>query len=101
MATKSKVKPAAKSKVKPIPDGYHTVTPYLIVHGVDKVLEFVKKAFGAKVTTEPMRGPGGKIMHVEVQIGTSRVMMGEASDKHPPMPAMINLYVEDMDAVYA
>ena len=87
--------PTAKSKVKPIPDGYHAVTPYLVVPNVAKVLDFVQKAFGAKVTTPPMSGPDGKVMHAEVQIADSRVMMGESSDKHPPMPAMINLYVTD------
>jgi PhnB protein len=92
-------KPAAKA-VKPIPDGYHTVTPYLIVPGVDRVLDFVQKAFGATITTPPMRGPDGKIGHAEVRIGTSRVMMGEASDRHPAMPAMLNLYVKDCDALF-
>jgi uncharacterized glyoxalase superfamily protein PhnB len=86
--------------VKPVPDGYHTVTPYLMVSGVAKLLEFVKRAFGARVTTEPMTTPDGKVAHVEVQIGDSRVMMGESSEKHPPMPAMLNLYVPDCDAVY-
>jgi uncharacterized glyoxalase superfamily protein PhnB len=85
---------------KPIPDGYHTVTPYLVVPRVDGLLDFVKRAFDAKVTMPPMKGPDGKVMHAEVQIGDSRVMMGEASDKHPAMPTMINLYVKDCDAVY-
>jgi PhnB protein len=86
--------------VKPVPDGYHTVTPYLIVPGVGRLLDFVKNAFDAKPMMEPMTAPDGKIVHAEVQIGDSRVMMGESSEKHPPMPAMINLYVPDCDAVY-
>ena len=58
------------AKVKPIPDGYHTVTPYLIVKGAADAIEFYKKAFGA---TEMMRmpTPGGKIGHAEIQIGDS------------------------------
>ena len=84
----------------PIPDGYHTITPYLVVSDCAKELDFVKKAFGAKPLMEPMTGPGGKIMHTEVKIGDSPLMMGESSDKHPAMPSMINLYVENSDAVY-
>ena len=91
-------------KVKPIPDGYHTVTPYLIVNGAAKALEFYKKAFGA---TEIMRfpGPDGKIGHAEIKIGDSRIMM---ADEFPEMGARsplsvggssvnLLLYVEDVD----
>ena len=87
--------------VKPVPDGYHTVVPYLVSTGVEKLLEFLKAAFGAKITQEPMRRPDGKIMHAEVQIGDSRVMMGESSDKMPAMPASIYLYVPNCDELYA
>ena len=61
--------------VKPIPDGYHTVTPYMIVKGAAKALEFYKQAFGA---TEVMRmaGPGGTIGHAEIKIGDSPIMLG-------------------------
>jgi uncharacterized glyoxalase superfamily protein PhnB len=100
MPTNPTAKTSPKSAAKPIPDGYHTITPYLVVSNCDKVLDFVKKAFGAKPLMEPMTGPGGKIMHTEVMIGDSPLMMGESSDKHPAMPTMINLYVEDSDAVY-
>src|SRR5262245_53776235 len=100
MATNPSAKPPPKPAVKPVPDGYHTVTPYLVGPNCSKLLDFVEKAFGAKKTMEPMTAPGGKIMHAEVQIGTSRVMMGESNEKHPAMPTMINLYVEDSDALY-
>ena len=96
--------PAAKTPkpaVKPIPDGYHTVTPYLVVSDCAKLLEFVKQAFDAKPLMDPMTGPGGKIMHAEVKIGDSVVMMANSNEMHGPMPAMLNLYVEDSDAVYA
>jgi PhnB protein len=92
--------------VKPIPDGYHSVTPYLIVKGAANALEFYKKAFGA---TELMRmaGPGGCVMHAEVKIGDSPIML---ADEFPEMgarspqtiggsPVSICLYVEDVDAV--
>jgi PhnB protein len=91
--------------VKPVPDGYHTATPYLIVHDGARALEFYKQAFGA---TELMRfdGPGGKVGHAEIRIGDSPIML---ADEHPEMgarsprsfggsPISILLYVEDVDA---
>src|SRR6516225_678522 len=91
--------------VRPIPDGYHTVTPYLIVHDAAGALDFYKKAFGA---TELMRFPmpGGKIGHAEIRIGDSLVML---ADEHPEMGALgprslggsavgLAVYVEDVDA---
>jgi PhnB protein len=87
------------SAVKPIPDGYHTVTPYLVVRDVPRLIEFLSQAFGA---TELMRAPrpDGSIMHAEVMIGNSRVMMGEPADASPPTPACLHLYVVDTDALY-
>jgi uncharacterized glyoxalase superfamily protein PhnB len=85
--------------VKPIPEGYHTVTPYLVVEGVPKLMEFVKAAFDAREIHRTAM-PDGSIMHAEVQIGDSRVMMGEARGGIKAMPAMLYLYVPDVDAVY-
>ena len=84
--------------VKAIPDGYHSVTPYLIVEGAAQLIDFLKEAFGAQETFR-MPGPGG-IMHAEVRIGDSAVMMSDAMGKHGPMPTMLFLYVEDVDAIY-
>ena len=92
------------SKVKPIPDGYHSVTPYLCCKDAAAAIEFYKKAFGAK---ELMRMDNeGKVGHAELQIGDSRVML---ADEYPEMgflspqsvggsPIMIHLYVEDVDS---
>ena len=85
--------------VQPIPEGYHTVTPYLIVSGVPQLIDFVKEAFGAEELVRMAQGDG-TIGHAEVKIGTSRVMMGEASGNFKPMPTMLHLYVEDTDAFY-
>ena len=87
--------------VKPIPDGYHSVTPYLAVEGGDELVEFVQKAFGAEVTLS-MPTPDGKIGHAEVRIGDTIVMLADAStsDQGRPMPGMIHLYVDDCDATY-
>lgn len=85
--------------VKPIPDGYHSVTPYLIVHGVPKLIKFLKEAFDARETFR-MDNPDGTVAHAEVRIGDSVVMMGEASEQYKPMPASIHMYVNDMDTTY-
>ncbi len=86
--------------VKPIPDGYHSVTPYLTVRGVRRLLDFVKQAFDAEVTFEMPR-PDGEIAHAEFRIGNSMIMTGEAGDQWPPLPAMLYVYVPDVDAVFA
>ena len=86
--------------VKPIPDGYHRVTPYLAVDGASRLIDFLKEAFGAEETFRMPAGEG-KIGHAEVRIGDSVVMTGDASGGDTPaMPAMIHLYVEDIDATY-
>jgi PhnB protein len=87
------------SKVKPIPKGYHTVTPYLLVKGAAKLIELLKKAFGAMVV-DCLKMSGGAIAHASLKIGNSMVMMGEAHGKWKPMPTMIYLYVKDVDATY-
>src|SRR2546426_6215188 len=96
------------NQVKPIPDGYHTVTPYLIVKGAAEALEFYKTAFGA---TELFRmpQPDGKIGHAEIKIGDSPIML---ADEFPEMgylspqsiggsPVSIMLYVENVDALFS
>jgi uncharacterized glyoxalase superfamily protein PhnB len=86
--------------VKPIPDGYHTVTPYLVVRGAPAVIEFLKKAFGAELPGEPIKRPDGTIMHAEVRIGDSRVMIGEENDMAKATPSSLHLYVPNVDSVY-
>jgi uncharacterized glyoxalase superfamily protein PhnB len=85
--------------VKPIPDGFHTVTPYLVVPGAAKLLDFLKKAFGA-VEIHRTEMPNGVVMHAQVKIGDSFVLMGEAQGPNMAMPAMLYLYVENTDALY-
>jgi PhnB protein len=94
--------------VSPVPAGYHTVTPYLIVRGAAKAIEFYKAAFGA-VERFRMEGPGGKLGHAEVQIGDSVVML---ADEHPEFlavspqalggtPVGLAVYVPNVDEVFA
>lgn len=86
--------------VNPIPDGYHTVTPYLVVHDAAKLIEFLRQAFGAELAFEPMKRPDGKVMHADVMIGDSHVMLGEASEQYPATQTAIHLYVNDVDAMH-
>jgi PhnB protein len=97
----------AKKKVRPVPKGYHTVTPGLAVQGADTFIRFCKKAFGAKEVMR-MPGPGGAVMHAELLIGNSHVMV---NDEMPGMgnksatslggsPATLYIYVEKCDAVF-
>lgn len=85
--------------VKPIPEGYHTVTPYAVVEDVSQALEFVERAFGAKVP-EAARDASGVVRHAEVLIGDSHVMFGRSSDQWGVRTATVLLYVEDVDAWY-
>ena len=87
--------------VKPIPDGYHAVTPYLIVEGAAKLIDFLKDAFGAQERFR-MPGPNGVVGHAEMQLGDSVVMLADSDsvDNNIKFPAMINLYVEDCDTAY-
>ena len=88
------------TSVKPIPDGYHTVTPYILVLGADKLIDFLKKAFGAK-ETERYLMPDGTIGHAEIRLDDSVIMVSDAQgEDYKPMQSGIHLYVEDCDAVY-
>jgi uncharacterized glyoxalase superfamily protein PhnB len=80
------------------PDGYHTVTPYIVARDGDRVLAFIKEAFDGEVL-ERMDTPGG--MHSEIRIGDSRVMVGGKKDGSDASAAMFYLYVDDADAAYA
>ena len=87
-----------QAKVKAVPEGHHTVCPYLVVSGVSKLIDFVKQVFGA-AEVYVARRPDGTVMHAEVTIGDSMVMMGEGASIKS-FPAMLHLYLEDCDAVY-
>jgi uncharacterized glyoxalase superfamily protein PhnB len=86
---------------KPIPKGHHTVTPYLVVRDAAQTIEFLKQAFGAEVAFEPMKRPDGLIMHAELKIGDSMVMLGDTHEhRSEPTRSMQHLYVPNVDAVY-
>jgi PhnB protein len=91
---------------KPIPEGYHSVTPYLAVDDASKAIEWYSKAFGAKERVR-MDAPGGKIGHAELEIGDGLVMLSDPFPQASTIPpkelggttASVMLYVEDVDAV--
>jgi len=96
------------SKVNYIPKGYNTVTPYLVIKGAAKAIDYYKNVFGATVVVR-MDGPGGSVGHAELQIGDSRIML---ADENPQMgnrsaesigasPVSLYIYLPDCDAVVA
>ena len=85
---------------KPIPDDYHSLTPYLTVRGAAKAIDFLKRAFGAQITHEPLNRPGGTIMHAEVKIGDSRVMIADESEMAKATTSTLYLYVPNVDSVF-
>jgi PhnB protein len=87
------------ASVKSIPDGYHTVTPYIIVKGAGQFISFLEQGFGAKEKRR-LTGLDEVVIHGEVQIGDSVIMLAEAMDEFKEMSTMIHLYVEDIDAAY-
>src|SRR5262245_395013 len=93
--------------VKPIPDGYHSITPYLVVRGGARAMDFYKKAFGAiEMLRMPM--PDGRLAHAEIKIGDSIVMLAdEAPERGITSPQSVGgiasslmIYVNDVDAVF-
>ena len=91
--------------LKPIPEGYHSVTPYLICKGAARAIDFYRKAFGA---TEIMRfpGPNDTIMHAEIQIGDSRIMLADETQEYKAPqansgnPISLMIYVPDVDKTF-
>jgi PhnB protein len=85
--------------VKPIPDGYHSLTPYLTIQGAGKLIDFMKQAFGAEELSRSPR-PDGTIAHAQLRIGDSMLMLAEATEQWKPMPCAVYLYVKDTDSTY-
>jgi PhnB protein len=97
-----------QNSAKPIPDGFHAVTPYLFLRDAPRAIEFYVRAFGARERFR-MPGPDGKIMHAEIQIGDSRIMLGEEMPERGSRSPLtlkgtavdLFLYVPDVDATFA
>ena len=91
--------PSTNKAVNPIPEGMHTVTPFIVVNQAAMLMEFIKNAFDGKIRGQ-MDGEDGKVMHAEMTIGDSHIMISDANEKNAPMPCMLYLYVEDVDSTY-
>ena len=85
--------------VRPIREGFGAITAYLFVHNAAGLIDFIVKAFGGLETYRKER-PDGAIIHAEMRVGDSMIMLGEATAQFGPMPASIYLYVTDSDSVY-
>jgi uncharacterized glyoxalase superfamily protein PhnB len=85
--------------VQPIPEGFHTVTPLLSAKGAARLVDFLRDAFGAEERYR-LSSDDGSIMHTELRVGDSILMLGEAMEGFPPMSAALYLYVPDVDATY-
>lgn len=85
--------------IKPVPEGFHTLTPYLLINGAAKLIDFLQQAFGAAVLFRSTQ-PNGDIMHAQLKIGDSMVMIADARADFKATPCSIYLYVPDTDATY-
>jgi len=85
--------------VKPIPEGYHTFTPYFVVEGASNFIDFVKKAFGGQEIYR-FPAPGGKVGHAEMRVGDSVLMLADTTAEFSPSKMVSYLYVPDVDATY-
>ena len=88
-----------KGNVKAVPEGMHTVTPFLVADGANELIRFIEQSFDGK-TTSIMKTKDGKVMHATVQIGDSQIMVADATDKYPAGSSRLYLYVDDVDAMY-
>jgi PhnB protein len=85
--------------VKPKPDEYHTLTPYVTVDDAEKLIAFIEQAFGGTLLGRHDT-PDGRVMHAEMRIGDSPMMISESSKQMPAMPGCVYVYVDDVDATY-
>jgi len=88
---------------EPIPQGFHSITPFLVVNDAEEWLEFVENAFEGETTFLLKHESGkykGKVMHATTKIGDSCIMLSEAMENYPATSTMLYLYVEDVDKVY-
>ncbi|HEY9046226.1 MAG TPA: VOC family protein [Ohtaekwangia sp.] len=83
-----------------IPDGHQTIMPYITVEGAEKFIAFLKRVFGAKELLVVHRPEDGSVMHAEYSIGTSTVMLANATQAYKPSPIVLFIYVENIDETF-
>jgi PhnB protein len=81
------------------PTGYNSVSPYFIVGDADRFIDLLKQIFNASILRE-YRMPDGSVMHAEMQIDDSVIMLGNSSEKYPPVPIVMHVYVSNVDQVF-
>lgn len=86
--------------VKPIPEGFRVLTPYLMVNDLQASIDFMKQAFGAK-DAGVFHGPDGKPMHASLSFGDCMIMAGQSMPGHGPFQTMLFIYTEDADKLFA
>lgn len=81
------------------PEGYNSVSPYFIIRGAQRFIDLMKTIFDARELRR-YNMPDGSIMHAEIQLDDSVIMLGDASDKFPPVPLVVHIYVSDVDKIF-
>lgn len=94
------MKESAAVPVISLREGFHSLTPYIIVPGAARFIDFVKEVFGAEETLRVPTPDGSRIMHAEVKIGDSMIELSDGNDQHPARPTAIHLYLPDTDGAY-
>ncbi len=84
----------------PLPEGYHSVNPYVVVDNAERLIEFLVKVFGGREQGARELKPDGQIGHADVRIGDSLVMVSDASEAFPARPCVLFVYTDDVDATY-
>lgn len=94
------MKESTATAAAPLREGFHSLTPYLIVPGAARFIDFVREAFGAEEKLRVPAADPSRIVHAEVKIGDSMIELSDGNEQHPPRPAAIHLYVPDTDAAW-
>jgi PhnB protein len=95
----NKKNPETNTMVKPIPEGYHSITPFIVSVNASMLIEFIKTAFDGNIIYN-MKSDDGKVMHAVVRIGDSNIMISDSNERIPPTACMLYLYVGDVDKTY-
>jgi uncharacterized glyoxalase superfamily protein PhnB len=88
-----------RKSVKAVPEGMHTITPFMVVDGANELLRFIEQSFEGKMAAI-MKGNDGKVMHADIQVGDSHIMVSDATEKYAADTSRLYLYVDDVDATY-
>lgn len=91
---------STETTTTPVREGFHSLTPYIIVRSASQFIEFAKDVFGAEEKLRVLTQDGSRIMHAELKLGDSMIELSDGNEQYPPRPAAIHLYVPETDSVY-